>query len=373
VRFVSGDVPAETAEMEANYQTSPVGDDFELKVSTRKLSFAALRVLPLDSTELAAMTLLKNVKEGEWRGNLRYAHPARKPGEWTGDYELVNTRVDVDGLAAPVAIASATVNATANQVKVSKIRAAAGEISFTGDYAWNSEADVPHTFHLQVPAVQAADLEMLLLPTLTRQTGVLNRTLRTTPPPPAWMAERKAEGTISVQTLRADGHRLRLDPAAIQWDGAKVRISLAKARLDDNAALDGELTVSLDGEKPAYEFTGKVADLPFKGGVLEVSGKAAASGLGAEVLTSLRTDGTFHGRSLAFAPEAFFRKASGTFTGKPGNNGSRDVHVTVDEAVQGAETFTGNGVTEPDGTLRLELTGGGRQLKYAGRLLPPRT
>ena len=64
-----------------------------------------------------------------WRGWARY-----QGGDWSGESELQNARIAVDGLADPVMIQSASVSLNGTRVAVTRLQATAGAIAFTGSY-----------------------------------------------------------------------------------------------------------------------------------------------------------------------------------------------------------------------------------------------
>src|SRR5581483_11031902 len=87
----------QSAELEGSYVLDPP-QSLNLKISTRALNVSAMR-----SFGLEAIPLLDQTPRGIWRGSVRY-----QDGNWSGDYELQNARISVNGLADPVLIQSAS-------------------------------------------------------------------------------------------------------------------------------------------------------------------------------------------------------------------------------------------------------------------------
>nr|MDP9115437.1 AsmA family protein [Acidobacteriota bacterium] len=143
----------ETADVEATYQAGD-GGGIEMKIATRRMNIAELRSLN------NAVPLLDRVTGGTWRGTLTYQQPLAAAGAWSGDFEVQNASVVVDGIADPVHVQSASV--TVNQgISVSRIRAKAGDIAFTGDYRWSTDNNQPQRFRLQISEASSTEFERL--------------------------------------------------------------------------------------------------------------------------------------------------------------------------------------------------------------------
>jgi hypothetical protein len=353
----------ETAEVEGSFQA---GEGLDVRIATRGLNVADLRSLGLGSIPVLAQS-----DQGSWRGWARYhwnpetGTESGPAAQWTGEYELQNARVDVQGFAAPLRIQSASVSCANGRVAVTRIRARLGDLPITGEYRWERAAVRPHHFKIAIANAKAAELEELLAPTLVRERGFLARTLRFGPAPvPAWIAERRADGTISIDSLAFGGTQVKLDSARVLWDGPQVRLAHLIAHGEAGSA-DGELTVELTNRVPHYRFDGKIADLSYKGGRLTLDGTFQSDGTGGQLLVEARGAGSFRGKSVAFTPEIEFRGIAGCFDMLPGPR----LKISCLEATQNGETYTGSGATQADGRLVLDLTTRGRQVHYTGALL----
>ena len=211
---------SDSADIEGNYSLVR-GGGLDLKITTRGLNVAYLQ-----SFGLAAIPLLDQTPQGTWRGSARYrwgtvSGEDEPQGIWSGDYELLNARIPVEGLAEPLRIQSAAVSLNGKRVMVNRIRARAGAISFTGEYRWEPATVRPHKFpHLVIAETDAAELERLWAPTLVRGGGFLARTLRLGPAPvPVWLKGRRADGTLSIGSLTVGDAKVRIDSARLLWDG----------------------------------------------------------------------------------------------------------------------------------------------------------
>ncbi len=337
----------------------------DLKITTRGLNVADMR-----SFGVAAIPLLDRTPQGTWRGWARYEWARDEAGDWSGEYELQNARIPVDGLAEPLKIQSAAVSVIGKRLAVNRIRANGGDIAFTGDYRFEPAALHPHKFHLTIPSAGAAALRTMLAPTLERDGGFFARTLRLgSAPLPEWLKLRRADGTIAIDSLKFGDTQVRVDSARLVWDAAQVRFAGLAAHIDQ-AALMGELTVNLTGGAPHYRFEGKLNNVPYKGGALDFEGSVDAGG--ADLLAAAHAEGRLHARSIAFSPDAEFRAASACFE-MTMQQGLEHWKLSQVEAAQGADNYTGSGATQSDGRLTLDLTSHGRQVHYSAPLAQPGT
>jgi len=361
----------DSADVETTYQAGE-GGGLEVKITTRRMNVADLRaVFPLG---LGSIPLLDRISDGTWRGGLSYSasDPSSNKGTWSGDFEIQNTRLDIDGLADPVRIQSAAVSAKDSIVAVTRIRAKVGDIAFGGEYHWGSQVDAeddseraqPQNFRLQVAAADAKEVERLFQPTISREGGLLARTLRlgAAGATPDWLSRRNIEGVVSIGALTLADTRLSVDSARLAWDGATVKLSAIQGKVSD-AAFNGELRVDLAGRTPAYRFEGNLDDLPYKSGKVDLSGKVSAEGNGPALWASIKADGSLRARSIVFSPDAEFRRASGRFQMNMTAAGPR-WKLSGLKVTQGNDSLSGEGTTQADGRLVLDLSSGGRQVTY---------
>jgi hypothetical protein len=343
----------ESADLEGSFNS---GDGLDLKIATRMLRVADLR-----SFGLAVIPLLERTPQGTWRGWARYRWKPGSTGEWSGEYELQNARVAIEGLADPVRIQSASVVSTGPKLSVTRIRARAGAVAFTGDYRWEPAASRQHKFRIAIAEADLAELRRLWEPALIRGNGFLARTLRLGPAPlPEWLKSRRADGTIAIDELKTGDATIRIDGARLLWDGAKIRFAGLRAR-DEQAIVAGDLEADLSGRLPHYRFEGKAQEVAYKGGRIDFEGAVEADGDGIELWQSLRGEGHLRGRAIAFAPDADFRSVSGCFELLAGPRWK----LSALEVVQGGDTLSGAGATQADGRLVLDLARGGRQFRYS--------
>jgi hypothetical protein len=372
------DADNESAEVEGGYDS---GGGLDLKITTR-----GFNVADLHSFGLSAIPLLEKTPQGTWRGWARYRWTPGEPGEWSGEYDLQNARFAVDGLADPVRIQSAAVVSSGPRVAITRLRARAGAIAFTGEYRYEPLTTRPHKFHIEIARANAAELERLLAPALSRERGFIARTLRLGPAPvPEWLKSRRADGTLSIGRLSLGTGSLgdldtHVDFARLLWDGALLRLVRVRANIaasdgpasSDPAGLEaatytGDLAINLSGRAPHFRFDGKLQEVAYKGGRVDFEGSLDADGAGAEFPAGAHAEGCLHGRSIAFSAEADFRAVKGCFEMTVSPAGLRWKLPGI-EVVQGGDTFYGTGATQADGRLVLDLANRNRQVRYSSAI-----
>lgn len=351
----------ESADVEGSFSLEGAGS-LDLKITTRGLSVSDMR-----SFGVAAIPLLDQTPQGTWRGWARYQWARDEVGQWSGEYELQNARIPVEGLIEPLKVQSAAVSLSGKRVIVNRLRAKVGTIAFTGDYRWEPGTVRPHKFHLTIPEADAAELQRVLAPALVRDRGFFARTLRLGDAPvPEWLKARRADGTVSIAKLSFGDTDVRVDSARLLWDAAQVRLVGVGAHIDD-ATLTGDLALDLTGRAPHYRFEGKLAGLPYKDGSLDFEGSLDADGVGADILASAHAEGRVRGQSIAFSPDAEFRTASACFEVSE-QAGTERWKLSSVEATQGADNYTGSGATQSDGRLVLDLLSRGKPVRYSALL-----
>ncbi|MBZ5676344.1 MAG: AsmA family protein [Acidobacteriia bacterium] len=347
----------QSAEIEGSYDLDQPRS-LDLKITTRGLSVAAMR-----SFGLEAIPLLDQTPQGTWRGWARY-----QGGDWSGESELQNARIALDGLAEPLVIKSASVSLNGKRVAVSRLQAKAGSIAFTGSYRWEPGSERSDKFDLKIDEADIAELSRLFAPALLRDRGFLARTLRLggNAPVPAWLKAIQTEGAVSIGSLTAGDLRLHAITAQVKWNGPMAQFTDLTG-LSDPAEFAGDLSVDLGTGTPHYHFDGKVTDIAYKGGELDLEGTLDAEGEGSDLFENARAEGTLRGRAILFAPDTEFRTVAARFEMQGGGAASRWKLSNV-EVNQSGESLAGTGASQADGRLVLELVSRGRPLRYTGTL-----
>jgi hypothetical protein len=343
------------------------------RISTRQ--FAAVSADLLDA---APIPLFEQLRQGSWKGWVSYEKTAENPGVWSGQYDLQNAVVEIPGLALPVRIASATVQMNAGGFQLTRMRGRSGTVKFEGDYRYDAEAGEPlvhdnaaahsQRLRLTIPELQLADLESLMMPALRRNEGFLARAFRRDLPLPKWLEERDAEISLQVADLMNGDLSLGDLTANASWRGASITVSNMEWHLDDMHAA-GKMSVNLARAEPSYELNCGIENFDYRNGQLDIVGELETRGIGPDLLLNLRSKGTFDGRGIMLAPDAEMREVSGSYR-LGGEAGVGRLLLSNVQVLQGAETLVGQGASQPDGHIVLELASGRKQVRLTGMLLP---
>ncbi len=266
------------------------------------------------------------------------------------------------GFAHLLDLASARAQIDGARVVLDRLDASIGGISFGGDYRYEPGAARPHRFRLHAESLDASKLETELLPTLRRSNSLFARALGRTGMPD-WLKRRNADGIVLIDELTVDGLRLEGVRAHLLWDSGRADMESLQARFN-RAAIAGKLVVNLRGERPAYQFTGRVKGLAWQSGKLDGEGTIESSGVGKQLLANLRSDGAFTGSALDFGVSPASRTVSGTYSLAL----SPRLHLTALKLKMDDDTYTGRGNTLENGKLLIVLTNGASEMRMSGTL-----
>ena len=336
-------------------------------------SYAAFRVsarqLPIGPYLFEGGPIPPQIHQGSWRGWISYEKTADADGVWSGQYDLQNALVEIPGLASPVHIASASVLMNADGIQVTRMHGRAGTVKFDGEYRYQAAAAHPDRLRITIPELQLADMERQMLPALRRSEGFLARAFRLRDQPlPKWLADRNAEVTVQVPALMNGESPLGEVRAHAVWRGASIDVSNVDWRMDSTRA-SGKITVNLAKAEPSYLWSATLENFDYRSGQLDVDGEFETSGIGPELLVNLRSKGTFEGRGIVLSPDADMRSVSGSYRVSAANGIPRLMLSNV-QVSQGADTLVGQGSSQADGHLVLDLMSGRRPVRLTGMLLP---
>jgi len=233
-----------------------------------------------------------------------------------------------------------------------------GAIELQGDYRYEPGAVRPHRFRMILPEADAAELERLLAPSLRRDRGFLARTLGIGKPEiPDWLTQRFMDGTVEIGELTVGSTLLTGVRSRVRWNGPEVEFAGVEAKLANGSAY-GRLNVNLLGRLPAYRMDFRLDSIDFEGGKIDADGIAETSGTGSELLTRIRSDGSFVGRGLEIG-----KTASGCY-----RLTWPQLRFTELQLMVGSDLFIGRGSTQDDGRLLLQLSSGPKQMRITGPL-----
>jgi hypothetical protein len=346
----------ETAEIQAAYQAAST--TLTVEIATRGMDVAQLHTGSERLFGAGAIPVLEACRQGTWRGSLKYLRDASH-ANWSGTFELRGARMELDGMAEPLRVSSATVEVDGARVALKRCEGRAGSIPFRADYR-HDRAGRPDHLTLSIPEAGVGALERLFLPALKRDSGLLARLRFRTPQVPDWLRSRNVEAAVTIDKLTLGDGTWSGGKLHAVWDGTAVKLTGIHAAAAE-AQVSGQIAIDLGLGSPRYRIEGKVEDLPYHGGTLTVEGAGETLGTGLDWLANAHASGTFSGDSVSFPPEAEFGSISGNFELLTGGR----MKLTTIQAAQGPDSYAGTGATQADGRTVVELTSGKRVVRVA--------
>jgi hypothetical protein len=327
-------------QQQATFQaTYNMGDPApEFSVSTAALNVHALAGVPLISA----------LSEGEWSGELRFAHQI-----WSGNFELSKALVDFPGFSERVKL-SGEGRLDGPRVVIQRMHATAGGLEALGEYRYEPGAARPHRFRLTVPELDTATLEKLAMPALSHKGGIFSFGKTA---PPDWLKQLRADGTLQVAILHAAALELTKFHSRVIWDGVRLALPDAAAAIG-SGTVSSRMLVDLGGRVPAYEIFSKLSAIPWKTGKLDADTVIETSGLGPDTLSHLRSTGSFAGRNVLDDFESVTGRYDLRWSATAPRLNFTDLRLAAD-----GEVVTGNASLQNDGTVLMQLANGTRQLK----------
>ena len=353
----------EQARLQADYDWA--AQSLDLTIATDSMLVESLRA----QAALAAVPWLEQVSSGTWTGQLRYQLCGSCPAQsgWSGKIELSDAQFPLPGLAEPVEVQSATAHIDGARVMLDRIRARAGQIAFQGEYQYAPQVTRPHRLRILIPEADAAELERLLMPSLRHSRGFIARALSVVRTPiPAWLAERHADATVQIGSLRLADAEARDIQAHLLWDVTRAEFDDIHARFD-GGRVTGALSVNLRGSLPAYRLEAHTKGVAWKSGKVDADTVIESSGAGAELLARLHSSGAFVARGLEMEDLPELESVSGAYDLVWSQTGPQ-LRFPELQLVTGNETYTGQGATQADGRLLIQLSSGAKEMHMSGTL-----
>jgi len=356
----------QSAEIQGQYAFDNSHTSF--KITTPQLTIAEVEGGAGRLVEAPPIPLIEQLRQGTWKGWIAFDRKDDAPGVWSGEYDLQNGLMEIPGLASGVRFATASVEMKQNRIQITRMRARVGSVRLEGDYRFDPEAAEPNRLRLRIPELKLAELQRLLLPTLRRDESFLARTFRRNSPLPKWLEGRSLDASIQIGSVLNGDTRLGQFQAHLTWLGPKITLSDAELGLDPMRAA-GDMTVSLTRALPTFRLSGSIENLDYRGGQLDVDGDLQTSGIGESLLLNVQSEGTFEGRQIALAPDAQVDAISGAYRIAPSSGIPRLVLSNLQVAL-GPDNLVGQGASQVDGRIVLELMSGRKPVRLTGMLLP---
>lgn len=341
----------------------------DARVATRGARIPDLKAFLAGVAGPAPLTILEDCSRGNWRGALRYSSSATQPGQWSGDGDLSGAELPFEGLRSPVRISSAHFSFRGPQASLSRIKAAAGDLPFEGDYRYLDGAPRPHRFRVSLSEAGASQLERLLLSPLSPQEGLIQRTLRLVRGArPEWLLHRHAEASFGIGSLRFDGFTLHQVGGRLLWDAEKVEFKDLDARWEQ-ARIQAEASLNLAGAAPVYRLKGSLDQAPWHGALWRVEAELRTSGLGPDLARNLRASGLLE-TSAPPLPAALAAESLSASFELSLARGRPLLKLPAVDLETSAGRCQGKGASQSDGKFALDLQCDGKDLRISGALSP---
>ncbi|MBL8177298.1 MAG: AsmA family protein [Bryobacterales bacterium] len=316
----------------------------------------------------AQIPLLSSIETGDWQGAAGYAQSGDQPASWNGAFTISKSRIPVQGLSEAVTVDRARVSIQNNRVQLEGIEGSAGSIAFTGSYRQEVSRARPERLRIVIEQADLAALEQLFLPSLKRAGGILGRLAGRNQAAPEWLRNRHLEGAVVISDLRHGEFRIGQTSANVLWDGLQVDLDNIQWQRDE-AGASGSIRISLARGEPQYSIQAAIRNVPWRGGAVSAEAAVETSGTGLGLVRNAKSTGKFQARTLEFSPESDFVNVSGTFEYSAAR-GNPVLKLQAIEATSNGDIYTGQGGSEGDGKLSVELAAGTKRTRMTGQLWP---
>lgn len=353
VQFEDG----ESAEISARFDN--VSNALSVSMNTHALACARLRAAASSLLPDAPVPLLSATSGGLWHGALSFSRARDVPGVWSGSGDVTNAVATLPGLAVPLHILSAAVSIHGPEVAVTHLRGHAGRLAIDADYHFSGQPEIPDRVRVAVGPCDVGDLFAALAPTLERREGLLARLRLRRPVLPEWLKERNLVGTIQLRGLAAGDTPLGSLKASIRWEAASINLRSASWSLAD-ATASGSLGITLTGASPLFAAAGTINDLPWADGTVDIGGRLSTRGTGLDAIVAATGEGTFSAHDITLSPDVSFDEIGGAFRLASGDAGPRLLLDRLQARTE-HDVLTGQGASQPDGRIVLDLVSAGRK------------
>ncbi len=357
--------------------TLMLAGDYSFSEQQTKASFGLTNV-PVSGVKsltrlwFGGLDALSAMQDGDLTGQLSYTHsetalavgtPA--PPLWSGDLELQDGTISIPGLVVPLERARGRVAFNNSNFELTHLTASLRERTVHATYRFNLLAK--HTEHARIEfsAVELAELETVLS-SANRKQNLWDRLRFFRRTYPVWLSTRDLDGDLAVDHLLAKGQSLGSLKAHFLWQAATVSLTGIDLRLAHGRVV-AEGGINLASNVPQWQFSARASDYPWSGGSLDAEGEFSSTGAGSEILRNLIAGGSFTGRNLALSDSDNFERASGLFRFSFAD-GWPDLRLSNIQASEDGDQWSGEGGTQSDGKLLVDLTHGDRQIHLVSSL-----
>lgn len=321
---------------------------------------------------------LSALRDGDITGRFSYSYspggldlsgnPA--PATWSGQFELSDTTLAIPGLGVPLEHARGKASFGGSSFELDHLTAILGSRAVHVAYRYNLLARHQEHLRVEFPTADLSELQAVfasdkLNAGLWARLGFLRRSLGINPLP-TWLTARNLEGDLLVDRLFAEAQPLGALNTHFLWQGANLELTDLALNLL-HGRISGHGAVDLGSYIPRWKFLASASDYPWGGGSLSAEGRFSSAGVGKDLLRNLTGEGSFTGQDLALSPNDNFENISGLFRFSFGG-GWPDLRLSEIQALQNGDQWVGEGSTQSNGKLLVDLAHEGRQVHFVSSL-----
>jgi hypothetical protein len=322
----------------------------------------------------AALALLHG---GSITGRLIYAYepqavssqPVSSPAasSWSGQFEFADAAIGPPALSLPLDHSRGRIAFDDSTFSLDQFSGSWGDHTVYASYRYNAAAKRPEHLHIEVPGADLAELEAALDPTLRAQ-SLLARLRLTRRAIPSWLGERNLDGDLMIDRFAVNGADLGPLSGRFTWRGANVNFASLQLNLPEGL-IRARGSLNLASYSPVCRFHATASGFAWRGGVLSAEGEFHTSGTGTDSLRNLQADGTFSGENVQLSGEDTFSAVSGNFDFSFAE-GWPNLRLSKIQADDGEDSWDGEGASQSDGRLIVDLEHDGRQRRVISTLAP---
>jgi AsmA family len=358
-----------TLKMSGDYSFS----DQQTRVSLNAVDVPLASLKPLANSWLSGPVALSAMTVGDLTGQLSYTRSPSAlnaagnplPPQWSGQFDLSNGTIAVPGLAIPLKSAQGKATFNNSSFEFTHLSASLGDRVLRASYRYSLLAK--HAEHVRVdfPVAELSDLEAALA-SGDRDESLWVRLRLFRRSSPAWLSARNLDGELRVDRLLADGKPLGALTSRFLWQGAHLELTDVGLKLPQGE-LAAHGTVDLASFVPHWHFSATASNYPWANGVLNAQGQFSSTGAGKDLLRNLTAQGSFDGEDLALSSNDKFQSVSGLFEISFSDDWP-DLRLSNIQAMRDGDDWSGDGSTQSDGKLIINLLHAGRQVRFVSSL-----
>jgi hypothetical protein len=327
---------------------------------------------PLANSWLGGSGPLGAMSDGSVTGQLTYAHNPEQspntgeiePASWSGQFALKDATISVPGLSLPLQDARGKLSFRDSGFEIDHLIASLGGQSVRASYRFNPLATRSERAHIELSRADLSQLDELVTSPASSE-SFWSRLRFSRHSIPGFLNKRNLEGDLAVDQFFAEGQPLGALRSHFVCQGSTVTVDNVALKMPQGR-IDARGTIDFAAADPKWRFTAKAADYPWGGGSLNAQAQFASIGAGKELLRNFTATGSFTGEGLVISADTF-ESVSGRFQVSFAD-GWPDLRLSNVQAVQNGDEWTGNGLSESDGKLFINLEHEGRQLHFVSTL-----